>query len=117
MWVKQRETNYVKILILAPPVNDGEGLARAAIRALFTVDGVGDAPPHVKNVKLYLVQNAAPQPSDAEERAALRRECFHPATVVGRDMHDKCFMLLVAGENELVSGESIKWRLCCCPSD
>lgn len=94
--------DYVEVRILIPPVGNGFGLKRAAVSAIF--EGGEDAP-LLKDVTLHRVQNAnAEFPTDDEERLA-QQTLFPTSRLVGRDMHNTRFLLVVATADNLSRGD------------
>jgi hypothetical protein len=92
--------DYVEVRILIPPVGNGFGLKRAAVSAIF--EGREGAP-LLRDVTLHRVQNAnAEFPTDNEERLA-QQTLFPTSRLVGRDMHNTRFLLVVATAYNRVS--------------
>lgn len=111
-------SDYVKVLILNPPVEDCFGLKKAALVVLFA----GKDAPSLTDITLHLVESTDDDnPTDREERPS--RENFFPCSrKVDRNVHSRHFILVVAvvsGEIEprnrnTVKGTRITRRQCRC---
>lgn len=101
VFVKLRgAADYVEVRILTPAVGNGFGLKRAAVSAIF--EG-GENAPLLRDVTLHLVQSANTElPTYKEERLA-QQTLFPTSRSVGRDMHNKHFLLVVVDAGNLVS--------------